>query len=160
MPQDFGSGSWRTRRIAPPRRTLALALVMGGAVAFGTWLQHDPANVARARLWTVTGLPCRALTARAFADSAVKPGAMFQYDDVTFTRGYGHVYCDEIHDDGGHGLGSHPVCQFTGPAVLKVTTPKGSFFFAPSAGPATVAVAGDIPTCVRGGWFRGQANLF
>ncbi|HEY5411197.1 MAG TPA: hypothetical protein VIJ94_10775 [Caulobacteraceae bacterium] len=133
---------------------------MGGAVAIGTWLQQEPANIAKATRWTVAGPPCPAVSPRALADTVVKPGGAFQYDDVTFSRAYGHVYCDEIHDDGGRGLGSHPVCQFTGPAVLKVTTPKGSFYFAPSTGPATVAVAGDIPTCVRGGWFRGQASLF
>ncbi len=137
------------------RLIVALAIGMGVAVAASTWLQQAPRNLAQARRWAIHGPRCPALAAGDFADLAVKPAASFQYDDVTFERGYGHVYCDEIHDDGGRGPGVHPVCQFTGPAVLKVTSPKGRFYFFPSTGRATVEVQRGVATCVRGGWFTG-----
>lgn len=139
---------------------MVLAIAMGIAVAVGSWLQQTPGNVANARRWTVPGPPCPALTAAAFAASPVQVRLRFEYDEVTFERAFGHVYCDAIHDNGGLGPGSHPACQFTSPAVLKVTTSKGAFYFFPSTGPATVAVTDDIPTCVRGGWFKGSPGQF
>ena len=103
-PADFGSGSRRSRTFASPGVTVALAIIMGAAVAVGTWLQQEPVNIANARRWTISGPPCRTITARAFAASIVKVRLRFEYDDLTFERAFGHVYCDEIHDDGGRGL--------------------------------------------------------
>jgi hypothetical protein len=151
---DFGRGAWRPRGLyASPRLIAALAIGMALAVAAGSRLKDETGDIATARRWAIAGPPCQALTAGAFAALQVRPHISFQYDDVAFDHGYGGVYCDDIHDDGGRGLGEHPVCQFTGPAVLKVTTRKGVFYFFPSTGHATVTVENGVATCVRGGWY-------
>jgi hypothetical protein len=159
-PADFGGGASRPRGNGSPWPVVALAIGMTIAVVVGTFVQQQPHNIAEARRWTITGPPCPTADARAFAGSVVVSGLQFAYDDVTFVRGNGHVYCDEIHDDGGRGFGSHPVCQFTGPVALKVTTSRGDVYFGPLTGRATVAVANHVPSCVRGGWFTGSPAQF
>ena len=58
----------------------------------GIRLAQEPETIAEAARWTVPGPPCPAVTASAFAASPVKVHMDFQYDDVNFVRGYGHVY--------------------------------------------------------------------
>ena len=49
-----------------------------------------------------------------------------------------------------------PVCQFSGPSLLTVTTAKGTFYFAPGTGkPATVMTRDGVPSCVLASNFKG-----
>ena len=157
--RDFGAGGWRPREpFASPGLAVALAVGMGLVVAIASWLHQSPRHVAAARRWTILGPACPTLSAQAFARLAVKPRMAFQFDEMTFSRAYGHVYCDDVFDDGGRALTSHPACQFTGPAALEVTTAKGDFHFFPSTGRATVSVNDGVAHCVRGGWYDGGPN--
>lgn len=131
----------------------AIAVAFIGAIAGAAWLQARAHNVAEAAAWKIVGAPCATASAQAFSAWPVKPHEGFGYDGVTFAHGYGHASCNEIHNDEGRGFGTHPVCQFTAPAVLHVTTQKGDFYFIAQTGPATVTVQDKVATCVRAAWF-------
>ena len=156
---DFGAGARKRKGSRLPAIVAGvLGLAVVGAVLFAGWSRQHGQDIATARAWAITGPPCPTASAQAFAASAVKPRQAFEFNEVTFAHGYGHASCQQVRDDGGRGSGTHPVCQFTAPAALKVTTRKGSFYFVPPTGPATVAVQDGVPTCVRAAWFRGAAN--
>jgi hypothetical protein len=73
------------------------------------------------------------------------------FGDASFTRAYGHVACEEIHDHGGRGFGTLSVCQFSGPGPLAVRTAQGdAYYFIPNAKPAAVTVGQGRPACVVG----------
>ena len=76
-----------------------------------------------------------------------------------FARRFGHMSCAMITNDGGRGLGTFPVCQFTSPASLLVRTPRGEFYFAPGIGqPATVSVPPGLPQCVMNSNFTARGD--
>jgi len=110
------------------------------------------ADIAEAKGWTIVGPPCPGLSRRAYLANLhaadLRVARAFNFDGVRFARAYGDVSCEEIHDDGGQGPGVHPVCQFTSPAALEVTTPRGEFYFFPQAEPATITVFQSRPECV------------
>jgi hypothetical protein len=154
---DYG-GSRRERRALNWRVIAAAVVVLVVALAAGGWFWSRPVNIRQARLWAISGPPCPAVAAQVFAAYPIKPQMDFEFSGVTFTHAHGNADCQDIHDDGGEGLGTHPVCQFTAPTVLKVTTRKGDYYFIPGLGRATVTVQGDVPTCVRAAWFSGASN--
>ncbi len=154
MTSDFGVRA--RKKTAPVLPIVAiLAVVLAAAVLAGWWLPRSR-EIAKAEAWTFTGAPCPSVSAQAFAAWVVKPRESFEFGDITFARGYGHASCEEITNDGGKGFGRHPVCQFTAPAVLHVTTKRGDFYFITQTGPATVAVEHGVASCVRAARFRGE----
>jgi hypothetical protein len=154
MASDFGGGA-RKKSLPVVPIVAILVLAVAAAVFAGWWLPRSR-EVAKAQAWTFTGPPCPTATAQAFAASVVQPRESFEFADVTFARGYGHASCEQITNDGGKGFGTHPVCQFTAPAVLHVTTKRGDFYFITQTGPATVAVRDGVASCVRAAHFRGE----
>ncbi len=156
MVEDYGAR--RVRQIGLKRVLIGCGALVAIAV-LGIWLARLPQAVTRARAWAISGPPCQTQPRRVFDASVVKPREAFEFDDVTFIRGYGHASCTEIVNDGGRGIGTFPECQFTSPAVLQVTTGKGDFYFLPGAGPATVSVHHGEPSCVRAGWFKGERSV-
>lgn len=154
MTADYG-GAKRARRALGWPVILGAVVVLAIALAAGGWFWNRPVNIERARLWAIAGPPCPAVTAQAFAAYPVKPQMQFDFSGVSFIDAHGNASCQDIHDDGGEGFGTHPVCQFTAPTVLKVTTKTGDYDFIPGLGHATVTVRGGVPTCVRAGWFNG-----
>ncbi len=137
------------------------AVVLIGCVGFlalmalAHWQKQLGISVGEARTWTIPGPPCPRLTREAYQASVVHVQREFSFGGAGFGRAYGHVSCSMILDNGGHGPGEHPVCQFTSPAVLHITTPRGEVYFFPNAGPATVSVLDGTPQCVLAGRFRG-----
>ncbi len=134
-------------------RLLVMTAVAGVALMAATfgysWKVQREEAIVDAAAWTITGPPCPSLSRQAFLATGLKPTHVFEYDDVTFTRGVGHTSCAVIHSDGGRGLASFPVCQFTGPAAVVVTTKRGVFYFAPGYGhPLTISVPDGRPACV------------
>jgi hypothetical protein len=74
---------------------------------------------------------------------------VFDYNGVTFGRDFGNADCSVAAAEGTLGLGSYDVCQFTGPAVLYVRTPRGAFYYQPGVGRrATVMTPNGAPRCV------------
>ena len=148
MAVDYGGAPERGRP-----RLLLLTAVVGAvllAATFGySWKVHREEAIADAAAWTITGPPCPSLSHQAFLATGLKAEHVFEYDDVTFTRGVGHTSCAVISANGGRGPGSFPVCQFTGPAAVVVTTKSGVFYFAPGYGhPITISVPNGHPQCV------------
>ena len=135
-----------------------LLVGIGGSVLHFLWLTitaNHESSVAEAKAWTIEGPPCPTVTAEAFQAQNLKPRHTSDYREIKFARAYGHLECRQIKNDGGQGLGSHTVCQFTSPAVLHVTTSKGDFFFLPGVGrPATVAIEDGVARCVLAGDYR------
>jgi hypothetical protein len=147
-PKGRGAGVWLLIGIG------CLLVLVPAAV--WSWNRHIEAAVANAKAWTITGPPCPTLTRQAYLAGAVHADHAFQLGDVGFARAYGHVSCNFIANDGGRGLGDYPVCQFTSPAVLRITTPQAEVYFFPSTGPATVSVPHGTPRCVMASRFRGE----
>lgn len=144
-----GRGGWMWLLFA------AALLVVLVPAAIWSWQRHLETAVANAKEWTVAGPPCPSVTRQAYLAGAVHATQEFQLGDFGFGRAYGHVSCNFVANDGGRGLGDYPVCQFTSPAVLHVTTPKGEYYFFPSTGPATVSIPQGVPQCVMASKFKG-----
>ncbi len=133
------------------------ALVVGMTVVAVTSYQNRAQKIAASEAATTpsatVGLPCPVLTKAEFDALAVKPGKTFIFNEVTFDRRFGHVECNVISHGGGTGFA--PLCEFTAPAVLKVATKQGEFYFKTGVGkPVTVSTPGGIPKCVVAGASR------
>ena len=91
------------------------------------------------------GDPCPTLSKADYEARGAKAKQVFITNDIRYERRFGHADCNVVAD----GDGFAPVCQFSGPAMLVVTTPKGAFYFAPGTGRAATVVTRDgTPSCV------------
>ena len=152
MDKDLGVRA-RRRLTGGQRLVIAVAAVGALAVPSVTLLLSLQKNrreaVALAQATLITGPPCPAMTAQAFAARGFKVKNPLSYDGAVMLRASGHVSCSPIAYDGGRGLDTYPVCQFTSPGALKVTTAKGDFYFVPGIGrPATVSTPDGVARCV------------
>jgi hypothetical protein len=157
MAVDYGVRR-KGRRTALPLSAVAAAVtvtaLIAGVAEHGAMAKKRALNIEAAREWTVSGPPCPAVTARQFVQRGLKAPQAFEYDDVVIGRQFGHVSCGALAYDGGRSLSSYPVCQFTGPGVLRVRTRKGEFFFEPGPGkPATISIPHGVPACVLASHF-------
>jgi len=148
-------------------RRLGVAHVIGALVASGAvagllvfnFTQHRDTNVAANKDWAITGPPCPSLSKAEFTAKGYKAPKSFDYDDVKMARKAGHASCQDLQTNGGKGFSHDQACQFTSPAALIITTPKGEFFYTPEVGhPATVYVHEGVPRCVLGGKFTLQSG--
>ena len=161
MTLDYGV---RARYRGPPIATVAWIALCAGLVVVSAaqvyaWLHRQDAAIAEAKRWTITGPPCPSLSPAGFLASPIKPAHGFDFDDVRFARAFGHASCHEIGYDDGRNAETYPVCQFTSPAVLQITTSRGQFYFAPEVRPATIAVRHGVPTCVMNSKFTAQGDF-
>jgi hypothetical protein len=144
-------------------RLVRLALMIGvpivlAAIGLDWYLQRQYA-IAVAQAWTIAGPPCPSVSRDGYLAAPAGPAShAFQYNDVVFARAYGHVSCNEIKTDGGRGWATFPVCQFTSPEVLKVTTERGDSFFVVGSRPATVSVRDGQPACVMNADYRVKSD--
>lgn len=98
---------------------------------------------------TVDGPPCPSLTKAQFEAEGLKVKKATFYEGVTFARQFGHMECRSLRYGAGWGTAVYPVCQFTSPSALKVTTDKGEWYFNPGPGqPATVGTPRGEARCV------------
>ena len=148
-----------------PHRTfgqrMLFALTGVACLALPAWLlaqdyladRHVALNLAGE--WKIEGPPCRQVSAAAFAAEGRKLRSGAVYQDVTFVRQFGHMSCASLRYGGGWSPDVYPVCQFTSPHGIKVTTPKGEWFYAVEPGqPATVATPHGKARCVLAGNFN------
>jgi hypothetical protein len=154
---DGGRGqSPYTARVKLARRAgivvtlgVAMAMAMIGVEEIHRWR----AEASDARYWMVAGQPCPGLTREAFLAEAGAPDQVFAFGGVRFARVSGWASCEG--QQSAFGPVERPVCQFTGPGVLAVTTRGGAFYFAPRWGrPATILAQQDTPRCVQNANFR------
>jgi hypothetical protein len=136
------------------------ATLFVGAAAFAhlelrDWLARRERAIATARAWDIAGPPCPGLTAAQFTAQRLKAPKAFEFEGVVMARRHGHVSCQTLRTKGGRGFSSYPVCQFTGPGALHVTTEKGEYWFdTGDARSATVSTEGGVARCVLASKFR------
>lgn len=115
-------------------RTFPLMLIGAIVVGFVTvgissYLQREgllAASTAVVRPETLVGEPCPSLTKAEYEARPTKAKQAFISNDIRYERRYGHVECSVI-AAADNGTAFVPVCQFTGPALLTVTTVKRAF---------------------------------
>jgi hypothetical protein len=153
MAKDYGVRA-RRRLTGGQLVTLGLAALLFLAVAGwlygGSALRRRTEALARAQEAAIEGPPCPQLTAAQFAARGMKAPKGVLYEDVVFYRQFGHMSCHALRYGAGWGNRVYPVCQFTSPNALRVTTAKGDWYFAPGFGqPATVGAPHGLARCVR-----------
>ena len=145
----------RRKRPLVPVLIGVMALAVAVPLAVYSWQRRIERETAKTKAQIPSGAPaCPTLTRQAYDAGFDKATHAFAMEDVTFARGYGHVECGYVANDNGRSLGDFPVCAFTSPGVLKITTPKGEFYFYPKTGPATVWVPHGVPQCARESYFK------
>lgn len=168
MTADYGVRSVRRGPSA------IVVILMVGALALcsalGVFLyRYWAGQVAEAREWTIAGPPCPAMTRKTLVAAGLQAAPEGDvrgfsditdgYDGVVFARRFGYISCADVRDNGGLSLDSHPVCQFTRPEVLTITTAKGVFYFNTGvSAPATVSVKDGVPSCVMANRFKINRN--
>lgn len=129
-----------------------------GLVTF-EFVKDRNAHIATARAWDIQGPPCPAMTEAEFTAKRYTALKTFPYDDATIGRTAGDASCSDVKANGGRGLGTDRVCQFTSPATLTVVTPAGKWFFVPGAGqPSSLIIHKDVPRCVMASKFTLQTE--
>ena len=158
MTSDYGGGTGRRR--GPSLLVIVVgAVVLVAAFLVGSFFWRRPRDIQKAQAWAITGPPCQQVSADAFQAQPVKIHDRFEDEGITFGRGYGHVSCDEIVNDGGKGFGTFTECQFTSPGALQITTKAGVTYFVTGTSRATVTVRKDAVTCVLAGKFKGEQSV-
>ena len=122
-----------------------IVLAVGNHLRRATIIEQSTASLPAGAL---EGEPCAVMTKAEYEARGAKAAHAFITNDIRYERRYGHADCSIV-KAGGAGNDFVPVCQFSGPAQVVVTTDKGAFYFAPGVGrPATVATRDGMPTCV------------
>jgi hypothetical protein len=126
-----------------------VAVALPGWLLVQSYLGKREAALFLASEAVVDGPPCPSLTRAQFeAQRLSTPKATF-YEGVTFARQFGHMECRSLRYGAGWGTAVYPVCQFTSPKALKITTDRGEWYFAPGPGqPATVGTPKGQAQCV------------
>lgn len=119
-----------------PRSILDGGMSLGGwvviAVSLGLcafiYLSQKDASSVEAAFWSLEGPPCPTMAPSAYERAWGEP-QVTRYGGAAFEYRVGHMMCTLRPDEGEDA--SHPVCQFTGPVFLGVTTRRGRSYFAP-----------------------------
>jgi hypothetical protein len=155
--KDFAFG----KRGIPSLKTLLIVMGLALAVVAGfEWVYHknvvQPREAARLNQWTISGPPCPLVDEAEYqlrGGARAKKATDFAFK---FTRLYGDVACTWLGDKDLAASKAFVVCQFSGPNVVKVETPKGVFNYAPGVGkPIAVEVRQGEPRCVMTAKFTG-----
>ena len=151
-------GERRVRRGGGQKMVLAVTGVI--ALAFPAWLfggsylKRRAEALGVAREWAIAGPPCALLTRAEFEGRGLKVRKGTVYEGVTFYRQFGHMSCTALRYGAGWSQSTYPACQFTTPKALKVTTPKGEWYFDVGTGqPATVTAPHGQVRCILGADF-------
>jgi len=136
---------------------VGLAVLVVAALLGTNFVYARQKAVAKAAEWRVDGAPCPTLDRAAYEAQPYRARQIFTYDDFQIGRFAGHVTCDTVNEKGGMSLSKYVQCQFTSPAVLVVTTPRGETIYNPGAGKAaTVMVRKGEPRCLLDSNFQLQ----
>ena len=144
----------RRRRLTPGQKvTLGVAALAALAIPAwlfgGSYLRQRDVALSMAQEARIAGPPCPSLTRAQFKAQGLKVTKATLYEDVVFARQFGHMDCRLLRYGAGWGTEVYPVCQFTSPRTLKITTPKGEWYYALGPGqPATVGAPHGEARCV------------
>lgn len=127
----------------------AVALAIPSWMFGGSYLRQREAALSRASEARIVGPPCPALTRAQFEAQGLKAPKATLYADVVFARQFGHMDCRLLRYGAAWATEAYPVCQFTSPSALKITTPKGEWYFATGVGqPVTISAPHGQARCV------------
>jgi hypothetical protein len=139
----------------PRRGPQRLAVVVGVVATLGAaatvFVVSEAGRVADdRRAWPRSGVPCPVLqpasAARTLAERGLRVRYRFRFEGVTFGRTFGDVAC-HLPAVGPWGA-SEPVCRFTSPAFVEVSTSRGEALFLPGVGRTTTVFSDpDGPKC-------------
>lgn len=133
----------------------AIAVGLPGWFLAQSYLGKRDAALFLASEATVDGPPCPSLTKAQFEARGLTAKKATFYEGVTFARQFGHMECRSLRYGAGWGTEVYPVCQFTSPKSLKITTSKGEWYFDPGPGqPATVGTPHGEARCVMASNFN------
>lgn len=118
----------------------------GAAIWLALMFGPVPAAAADARHASCPRLTAEAFTRRLTA-RRVLPARHFHFGGAHFSRASGRADCAMA----GANDAAFPVCRFSAPVALQVTTGRGRYDFFPGLGPATVTVRGGEASCVKSG---------
>lgn len=121
------------------------AIVAIGLVVMQTQAARKVA-AETAAAWMITGPACPVPATGAPTPPLTHPNAL---EDAAIVREVqGAVACNTIKENGdGATLG---ICQYIAPGAMKITTPKGTYSFAPPRGvDASLIVRDGVPSCVE-----------
>ena len=134
-------------RVAGIVGVLLLVAFIPLQVGYGTWAEHR----ALTDEWKIAGPACPGKV----HDWRWSPPRTIRYKGVGFSRQYGGIYCEAVPEPGLLSKATYPVCQFSGPARIIVTTADRSTVYEPGIGKrATVTVRKGKVSCVVAGWFE------
>ena len=119
------------------------------AICAGIYLAQRNATTVEIDFWSLRGQPCPTLDQTAY-DQAWGTAQVTPYGGSRFEYRVGHMMCAQRPGEpGADDAALHPVCQFTGPAFLGVTTPRGRYYFAPpNSQAARVGIIDGEARCV------------
>jgi hypothetical protein len=162
MPPDSGPLDFGQRGKSRSLRGVWLGILPGLAVVAALLAVNAGYHRNRelAQGWAGERPGCPALSAAAYVGRSYPAGERaIVYDEVTFTRQFGHVMCSDADSQGGLGFLTHPVCQFTGPTAIRIKAGRTEAFFEPGIGQlATVSVERGRVRCALGGKFKPAAG--
>ena len=128
---------------------LAVCVGVAGSLLLAGGLRDRDLAIAEAKTVALAGPPCPTVTAAGALAGVLRANETFQYYDMHLSRAFGHVSCDMIGYDAGRGWGKYPLCQFTSPGLLHITTPGQDIYYATGIGrPATVSLPHGVLRCV------------
>lgn len=98
----------------------------------------------------ITGPPCPSITPDEITRYGLQTRYSTDFNGLTLGRRFGEVSCSEVAAKGGLGVKSYPVCQFSGPDVVTVSSGQSTLYFRPGVGKkaSILAQAGAAPRCV------------
>jgi hypothetical protein len=152
MPRDYGA---KPRSRSRGRLALGLILALAVVAVCVTWNYQSHRKQDLAEGWIGDRPACPQLSAGAYAAKGYPRGERSSaYEETVFARQFGHMECKDVVTKGGLGFLTHPVCQFSGPAALRVKVGAGDTFFEPGVGQiATVSIEHGRASCALGGKF-------
>ena len=119
----------------------ALGLVIVGYFSIASYLRDREHNIADAEQYGAKGEPCPTTTKADLETNGPNLRHGFDFGDMHLVHAFGDADCAWIVDHGGAGMGRFPVCRFTSPGSLEITTGKTDVFFRPPLGkPAAVVL--------------------
>lgn len=134
---DLRQASSARRAGVKPRNILDAGMNLAGMVVIAAslglcafiYLAQKNASAVEAAFWSLEGPPCPTMTQAAY-DRAWGTPQVTRYDGASFEYRVGHMMCTRRPSEGRDGA-LYPVCQFTGPVFLGVTTARGRYAFQP-----------------------------
>jgi hypothetical protein len=151
---DFGSVRRARGEMSNIWTIIAISVLLfsavGGVILLKAWNAHLSVDTAETNAWLVTGPPCPTISAAAWRALAIAAPQRASFRGVAAERAHGDVACEvQDIDAAGHAAAPYPVCSFSAPLAIHLTTPQGDLYFQPGVGqPATISMAGGHPRCM------------